>query len=553
MLAAQYFTAVAGMAAMRHCLTDPSMVRARLDDVRAVVDRLDEFPNNLVVPLVEYEVSGGYDAWAPRYDEPNPAVDADESEVHRLLAGVKGGVALDAACGTGRHSAHLSERGFAVIGVDANRSMLALAESKVPAGDFRLGDLAALPVDDAAVDVVVCSLALTHVERLEPVIAEFARVTRPGGLVVLSDIHPTAATFGGAAVFPTDSARFELHFVRDLVHPVSDYVRAIVAAGLVVRGCREPVVPESVITANPAYTVVPEAVRQAFEDLPFLLVWSLEKPTAVIRPIDMPDDPPTGAADRSATAGERGAYRSRGFVDYGRVAARYQQGRSLAADVLDRWGDAVGPYLPRGPIRVADVGAGTGIFAAAWPRWTNAAVVAIEPSAAMTGAGSVDDPDVSFVLGTAEALPLVDGCAEVVWVSTALHHFADVHLAVGEFGRVLGRGGRVLVRTYAPGRTEISWLDALPGRAKWEARCHTEQQLTGLFSPQGFDLIAAREVLEGTESYAKSAEWVERMRDADSLLTALSDEEIAEGVSNLRSTPNKIGRLELTLFVFQLH
>jgi ubiquinone/menaquinone biosynthesis C-methylase UbiE len=278
MLAAQYFTAVAGMASMRHCLTEPSTVRARLDDVRAVVDRLDEFPNNLVVPLVEYEVSRGYDAWAPRYDEPNPAVEADKTEVHSLLADVKGRVALDAACGTGRHSACLHERGFEVIGVDLNRSMLAVAEAKVPAGDFRLGDLSALPVDDDAVDVVVCSLALTHVERLEPVIAEFARVTRPGGVVILSDIHPTTVTFGGGAVFPTASARFELHFVRDLVHSVSDYIRATMAAGLVVRDCREPVVPESVITTNPAYTVVPDAVRQAFEGLPFLLVWSLEKP-----------------------------------------------------------------------------------------------------------------------------------------------------------------------------------------------------------------------------------------------------------------------------------
>jgi SAM-dependent methyltransferase len=278
MLAAQYFIAVAGMAAMRHCLTEPSAVRSRLDDVRAVVHRLDEFPNNLVVPLVEYEVSRGYDAWAPRYDGPNPAVEVDEIEVHSLLDDVNGRVALDAACGTGRHSAYLSSRGFEVIGVDSNRTMLALAESKVPAGDFRLGDLTALPVDDGAVDVVVCSLALTHVEPLGPVIAEFARVTRPGGLVILSDMHPTAVTFGGAAVFPADSRRFELHFVRNLLHPVGDYLRAAAAAGLVVRECREPVVPESAITTNPAYTVVPAAVRQAFEGLPFLLVWSLARP-----------------------------------------------------------------------------------------------------------------------------------------------------------------------------------------------------------------------------------------------------------------------------------
>jgi SAM-dependent methyltransferase len=205
-------------------------------------------------------------------------VEVDEIEVHSLLDDVNGRVALDAACGTGRHSAYLSSRGFEVIGVDSNRTMLALAESKVPAGDFRLGDLTALPVDDGAVDVVVCSLALTHVEPLGPVIAEFARVTRPGGLVILSDMHPTAVTFGGAAVFPADSRRFELHFVRNLLHPVGDYLRAAAAAGLVVRECREPVVPESAITTNPAYTVVPAAVRQAFEGLPFLLVWSLARP-----------------------------------------------------------------------------------------------------------------------------------------------------------------------------------------------------------------------------------------------------------------------------------
>jgi ubiquinone/menaquinone biosynthesis C-methylase UbiE len=243
--------------------------------------------------------------------------------------------------------------------------------------------------------------------------------------------------------------------------------------------------------------------------------------------------------------------RSQDYVDYQRVASRYQQGRSLAADVLERWGDAVKAYLPAGPIRVADVGAGTGIFAAAWPRWTDATVVAVEPSAAMAGAGGVDDPDVTFVLGTAEALPLRDGSVDVAWVSTALHHFADVHLALRELARVLGPGRRVLVRTYAPGRTEITWIDELPGRAKWEARCYTEQQLIEIFRPHGFDLIDALEVLEGTETYATSADWVERMRDADSVLTALGDDEIAEGVSRLRAAPSRMCRLEVSLFAFE--
>ena len=280
MVAAQYFTAVAGLATMRHCITEPSAVRARLHDIRRIVEGLDRFPNDLVVPVVEYGVDDGYDAWAPRYDGPNPATEVDEAAVHAILADLPAGIALDAACGTGRHSAHLRARGFEVTGVDANRSMLTIAEAKVPDCDFRVGDLAALPVDDDAVDVVVCSLALTHVEHIEPVLGEFARVVRPGGSVVLSDIHPAALTFGSVAVFPTGRDQLELHYVRSVVHPVSEYVQAATATGLVVRACREPVMPESAITRNPAFAVVPDAVRQAFEGLPFLLVWRLDKPAA---------------------------------------------------------------------------------------------------------------------------------------------------------------------------------------------------------------------------------------------------------------------------------
>jgi SAM-dependent methyltransferase len=247
---------------------------------------------------------------------------------------------------------------------------------------------------------------------------------------------------------------------------------------------------------------------------------------------------------------------SRGYVDYDRVADRYQAGRSLSTDVLDRWAAAVRPFLPPGPLRIVDVGAGTGIFAAAWPSWTSATVVAVEPSAAMAaaarGAGAMDDRGVGFVRSVAESLPLRSGGADVAWVSTALHHFADVHRAVGELARVLRPGGRVLVRTYVVGRTEIGWLTEFPGRDKWEARCHSTEELGAIFEPHGFELSTIRDVLEWTETYAEAADWVERMRDADSLLTALTDDEVAAGVRALRSAPSTISRAELTLVVFTL-
>jgi ubiquinone/menaquinone biosynthesis C-methylase UbiE len=243
-----------------------------------VVEHLDEFPNDLEIPVLEHDVAEGYAAWAPRYDGPNPAVEAETPVVREILARAPKGAALDAACGTGRHAEHLASLGYDVVGVDATEAMLAVARAKVPAATFRQGQLQALPVEDASVDVVTCSLALTHVEELDPVVAEFARVLRPGGWAVIADIHPVLATFGGAAVFPGEGQGMELRYVPNLVHHANEYVRAATAAGLQVAECHEPPIPESAIVTNPAYAVVPDAVRAAFEGLPAVLIWRLTKP-----------------------------------------------------------------------------------------------------------------------------------------------------------------------------------------------------------------------------------------------------------------------------------
>jgi SAM-dependent methyltransferase len=235
------------------------------------------------------------------------------------------------------------------------------------------------------------------------------------------------------------------------------------------------------------------------------------------------------------------------YVDYDRVADRYRHGRALPADVLDRWGVAVLPHLPARPLRVVDVGAGTGIFAAAWPNWTRADVVAVEPSQGMIGSGQ---PGLRYVRAVAEHLPLATASVDVAWISTALHHFTDQRRAVAECVRVLRPDGCVMVRTYLPGRTEITWLEAFPWAPKALARCPGLDRLIELFAPHGLVVSEVAEVLEGVWTFAESADWVERMRHADSILTALSDEEIADGLRTLRTEPTRRARTELSLIVF---
>jgi hypothetical protein len=55
-------------------------------------------------------------------------------------------------------------------------------------------------------------------------------------------------------------------------------VRAALGAGLTIGDCREPTFPESAVTGNAAYQFAPDAVREAFEGLPFLLVWRAQRP-----------------------------------------------------------------------------------------------------------------------------------------------------------------------------------------------------------------------------------------------------------------------------------
>jgi ubiquinone/menaquinone biosynthesis C-methylase UbiE len=279
LIVGEYVLAIAGYAMIRHCLTTPSAARPRVEEMRRVLAGSDAFPYSLTIPLTEHDVEEGYTQWAPRYDGPNPAIELETPIVNAMLETAEPGVALDAACGTGRHAAKLVELGHRVIGVDTTEAMLAVAREKVPAADFRTGRLEALPVDDESVDLLTCTLALTHVEDLAPVMREFARVLRPGGCVILSDMHPIGTMTGGIAGFPGDDITRGIPYVPNRTHHVSAYIAAFGEAGLSILECIEPRVPEWMVERLPTYAIVPDATRQAFIDTPYLLIWRLERPT----------------------------------------------------------------------------------------------------------------------------------------------------------------------------------------------------------------------------------------------------------------------------------
>lgn len=110
-----------------------------------------------------------------------------------LVPDVAGERVLDAGCGAGQYTEWLLEQGADVVGVDASEGMLAEARERVgQRATLRQADLGQ-PLSfarDDSFDGVLSALVLDYVPDWEATFAEFARILRPGGFVVVSVTHP---------------------------------------------------------------------------------------------------------------------------------------------------------------------------------------------------------------------------------------------------------------------------------------------------------------------------------------------------------------------------
>jgi ubiquinone/menaquinone biosynthesis C-methylase UbiE len=274
----EFLVAVEGLALFRRLVEDDDeTAAARIGEVRRIVGSDEEATFGLGTDVPELDPNAGYARWAATYDQPgNPLISIEQPVVWRLLEALPPGRALDAACGTGRHTAHLFETGHEVTGVDASPEMLELARARAPEARFLEGDLRRLPVDDGEFDLAVCALALGHCGDLREPIAELARAVRAGGSIVLSDLHPAMSVAGGQALFEASDG--SLAFVREHVHLHGEYLEAFGEIGLDIVRCIEPRFgPDEAAMQGMAAQFIPEATQAAFVGLPGALIWQLER------------------------------------------------------------------------------------------------------------------------------------------------------------------------------------------------------------------------------------------------------------------------------------
>ena len=146
--------------------------------------------------------------WDQRYKK--PAFRARLRAFEECLAGhdLHGQDWLDAGCGSGTMARYLVEVGATVLGVDAAEEMISvargIASQDVASSDVASPDvssegehsrplhfqhiptIAHLPLADNSLDGILCSSVLEYVPDPPACLAEFARVLRPGGLLVVS-------------------------------------------------------------------------------------------------------------------------------------------------------------------------------------------------------------------------------------------------------------------------------------------------------------------------------------------------------------------------------
>jgi len=152
-------------------------------------------------PASQTEIRMMFDRIAPIYDVMNSVMTAGIDGRWRRAA-VRacqlspGETVVNVACGTGALTRALAPAvapGGSVIGIDRSSGMLRVARRRPLAAagvivEYREGDALALPLEDGSADAATIGFGLRNVADYSRSVAELARVTRPGGLVVVLEL-----------------------------------------------------------------------------------------------------------------------------------------------------------------------------------------------------------------------------------------------------------------------------------------------------------------------------------------------------------------------------
>ena len=248
-------------------------------------------------------------------------------------------------------------------------------------------------------------------------------------------------------------------------------------------------------------------------------------------------------------------------MDYDKIEiATYDKARALAPETLRLWQDLLSIHVDRADMSlVIDLGCGTGRFSELLATHFGVQVIGIDPSQTMLDQArrKPTTANVIYRQGSAEALPLPDGCADLVFMSMVYHHLTDPTAVARECHRVLRQGGYVCIRNGTresdfPHRHFFPALEALIG-----SDLPARRDIESVFTRGGFSLFVRQVITQVT-----APDWptfIEKSAlRADSFLERLSDDNFQQGMAALRThgraaNQNAAVTEEIDWFVFSRH
>jgi SAM-dependent methyltransferase len=218
----------------------------------------------------------------------------------------------------------------------------------------------------------------------------------------------------------------------------------------------------------------------------------------------------TGSSGDEAEAADR----LRRGSSFGAAAAAYAEHRPGYAEAAVRW--AVEPVRDRRPVRVADLGAGTGKLTATLVS-LGAEVIAVEPDPQMLAELRRAMPAVRSVPGSAEEIPLPDAGLDAVLAGQAMHWF-DMDRALPEIARVLRPGG-VLAGLWNVDDDRVGWVAQLAEISKRKSSITLTRWRDGAGRSRQDRLVEGGSGLFGAAEVGEFGNG--QVRTADSLLATI--------------------------------
>ena len=173
------------------------------------------------------QVQQAYNVWAAQYDtNQNKTRDLEAEALQTALEPIPFSLCLEIGCGTGKNSLWLVRKAAKLTSVDLSAEMLAKAREKLAftSVEFIQADIKQnWTFITRPYDLVSFSLVLEHIEDLDHIFRETARVLAEGGWVYIGELHPFKQYLGTKARFDTPEGQ---QVVECYNHHISDFVQA---------------------------------------------------------------------------------------------------------------------------------------------------------------------------------------------------------------------------------------------------------------------------------------------------------------------------------------